>query len=142
MMMACISLSDLTEISQASFAELEALGKELDPRAEESSRVFGKSIAAVEAILKVAYKMAVIAAKRAETLEQEAQAWQIMGEIADSVIRILESLKDKFPRCGTRELYDLALDYKLAADKRFALTNEAIECQTIPMPEGLFPRMT
>jgi hypothetical protein len=86
--------------------------------------------------------MAALTARRSETLEQEAEVWKEMSALGDSLIVTLKSLKEKFPGCGTRELYDVALDYKLASEKRHSLTVEAIKCETIRMPEGLFPEGT
>ena len=135
-------MSEVTNLTRSPVEELRFVGERLDPAKADSITLFSKRVAAVEAVLKFAYKMAALAAKRSETPEQEADVWRDMNEIADSIITILNSLKGKFPDGGTPELYDLALDYKLAAEKRYSLTLESIKCQNLPMPEGLFPQTT
>ena len=64
------------------------------------------------------------------------------SEICDSILKALKSLKDSRPECGTPQLYDLALDYKNAAFKRYQLNQEAIQWEKTEIPEGLFPKIT
>jgi hypothetical protein len=135
-------MADLTQLTRAPFEELRAAGENLDPAQFDSCAIFGKCVIRVEAVLKLAYKMAALTARRSDTLQEEAEVWKEMSELCDSLIAALKGLKDKFPDCGTPELYDVALDYKLASEKRYSLTVESIKCQTIQMPEGLFPQGT
>jgi len=141
-MRASISMSDLAEAAKSPLEELRTTGEKLDPKERDSCAVFGRCVIAAETALKMAYKLAAMSAKRSQSLEEEAQIWSDMSQLCDSMIGALKALKDKFPREGTPELYELAIDYKLASEKRSSRTVEAIQCQSIPMPEGLFPRTT
>ena len=63
-----------------------------------------------------------------------------MSEFCDLALNALRSLKEKFPYCGTPELYDLALDYKLVADERYQENLRDSECLSLKIPENLFPK--
>jgi hypothetical protein len=68
-----------------------------------------------------------------------AQIWKAIEGFCDFTITTLKDLKDKYPGCGTPELYDLALDYKLACQKRHRGAIEEATCQKVAMPDRLFP---
>ena len=141
-MSGCLTIHDVTQLGRKPIEELRTTAEALDPSDEGSCEIFGRQVTALEAILKHTYKEAALMARRSESLAQEAEVWQAMSEFADAVMEALKQLKVTYPNCGTPELYDLALDYKLAAEKRHALTIESIKCQTLPMPDGLFPQTT
>ncbi len=56
---------------------------------------------------------------------------------------MLKAWKDIYPHCGTPELYDLALDYKIAAQER--LTENMQDAEWLKnnpaAPNGLFQPM-
>src|SRR5437867_702916 len=106
-MRSCISMADLTELSKAPFEELRATGESLDPGHFESCAIFGKCVIRVEAVLKLTYKIAALTARRSDTLGQEAEVWKDMSKLCDSLLAVVKGLKDKFPDCGTPELYDM-----------------------------------
>jgi hypothetical protein len=66
--------------------------------------------------------------------------WKTMGDFCDCALTVLRDLKVKYQSCGTSQLYDLVLDYKGQAQKRYYQNLQDSECQ--PMPPGLFPQMT
>jgi len=76
-------------------------------------------------------------ARRSANCEDAGETWKTMSEYANHVMVILGLLKDRYPGAGTVELYDLALDYKVAAEKRYQSNLEATLCQKTPLPEGL-----
>ncbi len=47
-----------------------------------------------------------------------------------------------YPQCGTPELYDLTLDYIIAAQGRRSQNMEDAECLKMPVPNGLFQTKT
>ena len=81
-------------------------------------------------------------AKRTTDLRELCDIWKTASEICDSILKALKSLKDSRSECGTPQLYDLALDYKNAAFKRYQLNQEALQWEKTEIPEGLFPKST
>jgi len=141
-MTGCLTIDDVARLSREPIEGLRRTAAELDPGDADSSRIFAKEVARVETALKQTYKAAALMARRTDTLEEEAEVWRRMQEFAGAVVDVLKQLTEVFPNCGTPELYNLALDYRLAADKRLANISESLQCQNLPTPEGLFPRMT
>jgi hypothetical protein len=97
-------------------------------------------VRSLESSGKCAYKIAVCLAKRTTDLRELCDIWKTASEICDSILKALKSLKDSRPECGTPQLYDLALDYKNAAFKRYQLNQEALQWEKTEIPEGLFPK--
>ena len=141
-MTGCLTIDDLARLNHEPIEEMRRTASALDPSDPDSCEIFTRQVTLVEAALKQTYKAAALLAKRTDTPEQEGAVWRRMREFADVVIEALKQLKDLYPSCGTPELYNLALDYRLAADKRLSLTNESIQCQSLPTPDGLFPQVT
>jgi hypothetical protein len=139
---ATLDLADLTHLNQASLDQIMELGQRLDPADTASGVLFAGHVAAVETVLRQSYRAAALLAKRAATCQEAAQVWQTMSSFADRVLATLGLLKDRCPACGVSALYDLALDYKSAAEKRYQLNLEATLCQKMPLPEGLLPPLT
>jgi hypothetical protein len=86
--------------------------------------------------------MAAAMARKADELNEVAEIWREMSAFCQPALEILAVLKDKYPGCGTPELYDAVLDYKLAADKRYKGVQEEIACQKVDPPKGLFPELS
>lgn len=101
--------------------------------------MFTRQVKQVEGVLRNTYGIAASLAKKAETLEEVAEIWGQMSELCDQALQALRTLKDKYADCGTPELYDLALDYKLACDERHRNVLEEIACARREFPKGLFP---
>ena len=141
-MTGCLTIDDLARLNHEPIEEMCRTAEALDPSDPNSCFIFTRLVTLAEAALKQTYKAAALMAKRTDTPAQERAVWQRMREFADVVIGALQHLKDLYPKCGTPELYNLALDYRLAADKRLSLTNESIQCQSLPIPDGLFPQVT
>lgn len=133
---------EFTEIGHAPIEELRQGAVTFDPNSPESCKAFRRLVIAAETVLKQTYKCAALTAKRAETLEEEAEVWRIMSEFAESLVVALGDPKDANPDCGTPELSNLALAYRQAALERLGLLTESTACQTLQMPEGLFPPRT
>lgn len=64
--------------------------------------------------LKATYAQAASLARRAETIEQEAEIWQNMVKYAEGAMNDLG-------------LHNLALEYRDAANERLSLVNEALK---------------
>ena len=85
------------------------------------------------------YGLAAKVTRQAERIEDVAAVWTVAGEFCDAILMSIQGLRDAFPDCGTPELYDLVLDFKLACDARRTRALEEIECQKTPTLSGLFP---
>jgi len=141
-MTGCLTIEDITRLNREPIEELQSTAESLDPQEADSCEIFARQVVQVETVLKPIYKAAALMARRTDTAEQEASVWRDMRTYSEAVTNALTELKETYPGCGTPELHKLALDYWNAADKRLALINESIRCQSLPTPDGLFPRTT
>ena len=110
-----------------------------DAAAPGAREAFTRQVRLVEGVVMATYGLAAATARKADALEEVAEIWQGMSTFCQPALEILAVLKDKYPGCGTPELYDAVLDYKLAADKRYKGVQEEIACQKVEAPKGLFP---
>ena len=141
-MTGCLTIEDITRLNREPIEELQSTAESLDPQEADSGEIFARQVVQVEVTLKNTYKLAALLAKRSETPEQEAEIWKDMREYSEVAMNALKELKETYPGCGTPEVYKLASDYWSAADNRLSLITESIRCQSLKMPNGLFPRMT
>ena len=58
-----------------------------------------------------------------------------------NTLQTVATLREKYRSSGTPQLYDLALDFKLACDKRYRAVLEEIECRNTTLPNGVLPEM-
>lgn len=136
----CLSFDDILQLGAPQLAHLEQVGDSFeDVDAPGACEAFSKEVRLLEGFLTNTYAVAVSVSKRAEDLTEVAQVWERMAAFCANALHTLARLKDKYPECGTVDLYDLALDYKLACEKRFRSVMEEIECQNQSLPKGLFP---
>jgi len=142
-MKACLSIGDLLEMGKRQTAEMQRVA-DLFPNAEApgASEAFARQVRLEEAMVVQTYALTAALARKTEDLSEVADIWAQMGELCDSVLRRLASWKDKYPNCGTSELYDLVLDYKLAADERCQGTLQEVACQRTDFPKGLLPELS
>jgi len=139
-MSACISFEDLIQINQPQVAELERIGGSFpDDRTPEACEAFSRQVKQVQGVLRNTYGVAASMARKADSLEDVAELWRQMSKLCNQTIQSLTVLTEKYPSCGTPALYDLALDFKLASEKRYQQVMEEIACQKKPFPKGLFP---
>src|SRR5216684_371184 len=115
-----LNFDDLIEINRPQVEEFRRLAELFpDPGAPHAGAAFSKQVRLVEGILVQTYGIAAKLTRDIEDLQEIAEIWKQMGLFCNLVLQALSSLKDKFACCGTPALYDLALDYKLACDKRY-----------------------
>ena len=132
----------LDAVYQCRIAEMVKAGKSLPPAVEDSCTQFYHRVKNVEAALIHTYQLVAYSALQESDPGKAAALWKEMGEKCSMALKVLKELRTVFPSCGTPELYDLALDYKIASDKRYEQNLQDAECfQTIP-PNGLFPKMS
>jgi hypothetical protein len=136
----CLNFEELIQIGEPQLDHLKQVGNAYpDAFAPGACVAFAKQVRLLEGFITQAYVVAVSIAKKADDLHEVANVWERMGMFCTSSLHTLALLKNKYPDCGTSQLYDLTLDYKLACDKRYRSVIEEIECQKQDLPTGLFP---
>jgi len=130
-------LQDLADLTNKEIEQVVAQLKYGSPPAGET---FEKQVRSLESAIIGAYKIAVYLAKRTTDLKELCEIWKTASEICDSVLAAMKSLKESHPGCGTPQLYDLALDYKNAAFKRYQINLEGLQWEKTENPAGLFPK--
>ena len=91
----------------------------------------------VRGILTHTYNIAVGLARKTTDLTEVAEIWRQTSQFCHRALQTLSVLKEKHPSCSNPELYDLALDYKLACDERYQSALEEKACLTQPIPPNL-----
>jgi len=141
-MKSCLSFEEVLAVGEPRLAEMQHVGDIFaDGESAEACAAFTQQVRNVEAAVLHSYAIAATVARKADSLEEVAEVWKQMSAFCHSALAILARLKDKYPRCGTTELYDRALDYKLACDKRYQGALEEKQCLTIALPRGLLPEL-
>src|SRR5688500_14401912 len=116
---ACLRFDELIELNQPQIAEFNRLAALFpDASAPTAGAAFSRQVRLAEGILVHTYAIAAKLARGIEDLAEIAETWKEMALFCNFVLETISSLRERFPDCGTPELYDLALDYKLACDKR------------------------
>ena len=141
-MKACLSFSDILDVGQPQISEMQRIGN-FYPNSEAPGAciAFARQVRLVEGIVVQTYGVAAAMVKKADDLNEVADIWNKTSRFCHSALQILADLKYKYPYCGTAELYDLVLDYKLAADKRYKGALEETTCQKMEFPKGLLPNL-
>jgi hypothetical protein len=98
---------------------------------------FYRRVRNAEAAVIHTYQLTAHASLREEDPLKASVLWKEMVKFCESVLVILRDLKVKYPECGASEVYNVTLDYRVQAQKRYFQNLQDSECQT--MPEGIFP---
>ncbi len=142
-MQACLSCSDILDMGQPQIAEMERIGKAYASAQEPgATAAFARQVRRVEGVVVQTYAAAAAVARKADDLQEVAEVWERMGRFCQTALQALAALKQKYPSCGTTELYDLVLDFKLAADKRYKGALEEAACLKMDFPAGLLPELS
>jgi hypothetical protein len=138
----CLSFAEIIEGGKPQIAHLEDVGQSFSSLPAEDPRAcvaFSKEVRLLESVLTCSYTLAVSVVRRTEDLREVAETWKEMESLCTNSLEVLKKWKERYPYCGTPELFDLALDYKLACAKRYSNAIEEIACLTQNFPKGLFP---
>lgn len=142
-MSACLSFDDILEVGQPQIEEMQRIGDAYaGPDVPGACLAFTRQVRIVEGIVVQTYGVAAALARKADELSEVAETWSRMSFFCRSAMMVLSSLKNKYPYCGTPELYDMVLDYKLACEKRYRGAMEELACQKTEFPKGLLPEMS
>ena len=139
----CLPFDAVVGLSALQLHTLANIGSELDAAEEQSCVIFSMLVEGLDETLRRTYQAAAEAARNADHLSEASTVWDKVGAFADDILTVLASLKELYPHCGTPQLYDLALDYKLASQQRSADSKEEASClNENRIPAGLFPAMS
>ncbi len=142
-MKACLSFSDILEVGQPRITEMERIGNSFpNGDSAEACTAFTHQVGVVEGTVMHTYSIAATLARKADDINEVAEVWKRMSQFCQSALEVLLRLKDKYLFCGTPQLYDLVLDYKLAADKRMRGAIEEAQCRTKDFPKELLPELS
>jgi hypothetical protein len=100
---------------------------------------FDRRVRNAEAAVIHTYQITAHAFLREEDPKKAAVLWKEMARFCESALVILKDLKLKYPTCGASEVYNVTLDYRVQAQKRYFQNLQDSECRTIP--EGIFPQV-
>ncbi|MDP1589317.1 MAG: hypothetical protein Q8M07_16320, partial [Prosthecobacter sp.] len=118
--MLCIEFSDIIQSNEHQVDVLtEVARKHPDPQVPAACQAFSRQVRLVESVVEGTYVIAVEATRKSESLEEIAQVWQATGSLCDKALGVVSGLKDRYRYCGTPELHDRLLDYKLACTRRY-----------------------
>jgi hypothetical protein len=142
-MKTCVNFGELIAIHRPQIEEMQRVGEAFaGSEAPSAFSTFSQQVRIVDGTLRQTYREAVALAKRADDASEVAEIWSAMSSLCNLALQALASLRVKYPDRGTQELYDLALDYKLACDKRHRAAVEEVACQSKEFPKGLFPEIS
>lgn len=133
------TLEIVRSVNRCQVKELETAGEKLDPGLEDSCEKFSRYVRKLEGALVHTYQISAAISLSQAHPESACTIWKGMMNFCDEAVNALRKVKDLYPHCGTPELYDLALDYRRAAEERYLDNKQDSECQT-PIPAGLFPK--
>lgn len=121
-------------------AEMEKLCASLDPNTEASCIIFTREVRGIESAIVHTYQITAFAAIREKAPDGAASMWAEYKTFCGKAIEALKNAKEKFPHCGTGNIYNLALDYWNAASERQQQNENDAKCLTIQIPPQLFPK--
>src|SRR6266481_2289297 len=123
-----ITLEHLNLVNRFQIFELEKAAKTLDPKQQASSEAFSVHVRNVQAAVIHTYQITAFESVREADPGIAAKLWKSMMEFCESALTALGHLKDTHPSCGVPSLYDLALDYRAEAEKRYYQNLQDSEC--------------
>src|SRR5213594_827111 len=136
-----ITAEHVKSVNRCQIAEMEKLGKALDPKEPRSREMFAVQVRNVQAAVIHTYQITAFACLREPDPAAAAALWKSLMEFCEEALRALQGLKIAYPFCGAPELYDLTLDYRSEAEKRYHQNLQDSECLKTPPPAALFPKM-
>jgi hypothetical protein len=131
------NLDVVDAVNRCQIDQLRKAGSQLNPATDCAQ--FGKHVNNVQAVVVHTYQLIAWRAVRQADPKDAAKLWKSMVDLCDAALEVVKEYKGIYPYGGTPELYDLTLDYRNEAQKRYCQNLEDSECPT--MPAGLFPQM-
>jgi hypothetical protein len=136
----CVPFKTILEIGRGELDEMAQAADIAQSKidGQDDGDAFEDKVKLVEGFMRQVWRIAVQTSRNTDELESIASIWQSFISFCDDVVRISEAYKDAFLHGETSELYDLALDYRIAAQERYNDVLEEIRCLKIETPAGLF----
>jgi hypothetical protein len=131
----------INHVNLCQIKEMQKCGEELDPQQPASCETFRVKVRNVQAAIIHTYQVTAFSALHEPDPKKAATLWMEMSELCNRALVMLKQFKEIYSGCGTPELYDPTLDYKIAADQRHYQNLEDAQCAMTPMPKGLFPKL-
>ena len=89
---------------------------------------FTRQVHSLESFVKETYRIAIIVARKSDDTGEVVQIFSTLSSFCGGAMGVLTDLRKKYPDCGTPQLYDLILDYKIACDQRRNNLLAELEC--------------
>ena len=133
----------LAVVNSQQLEAMQKAGEMLNQDSEDACERFSLSVRNVQAAIIHTYQMIASLSIQENDPGKAAEWWKCMDRFCDEALSTLKAWKDVYPHCGTPALYNLALDYKLAAQERFKENKQDAEwLRNNPTPpKGLFQPM-
>lgn len=135
-----LDLDTVDTLNRCSLSEMEKVGHSLNPQMPDSCGQFRGHVKKVEAALIYTYGLVSFIAVHRKDPFDAANLWKQMSAFCEAALTTLREMKDRFPYCGTPEVYDMALDYKIASDEKYQQNLRDSECLSLPIPGRFFPK--
>ena len=94
----------LNSVNRCQIAEMEKMGRELDPQQPGACERFSERVRHVEAAILHTWQLTAFASLRESDPAAAAKLWKRMSELCDRSLAVLREFKDKYPFCGTPQL--------------------------------------
>jgi hypothetical protein len=131
------SLELLGSVNRCQVEQMEKAAERQDPCEE-----FFNHVRNVQASIINTYQVTAFVSLRERDPMVAASAWKRMRELCENALRVIGLFRMAYPNCGTPALYDLTLDYRAEAEKRYLQNLQDSECAKTPPPAGLFPNLS
>lgn len=130
----------IDQSNKCQILKLEKSFKELDPNHHASCEAFSSQVRSVDAMIAHTYQLVAFDAVRMENPSQAADEWRKFSDLCTVALNVLLGAKERFPHCGTPDVYNRTLEYWQMAQGLYRQNQADSECLKIPIPEQLFPR--
>jgi hypothetical protein len=137
-----IELETIQELNRCQISDMKKVGESLDPAHPDSCGVFSQKVFNLQCALVNTYQIVAHLSLKEPDPGKAALMWKQISEVCDMALSTLKQLKDVYPHCSASDLYDLTLDFKLAADRRRRANEQDAECLKTALPTGLFQKMS
>jgi hypothetical protein len=132
------ALETVSDVNDSQIRGMQEALETLDSTRSDSSGRFQQHVKSVEAVVVYTYTLTAHLALRRPSKEAS-DLWAKYIHLCDSALATLTKARERFPDCGTGELYDLTIDHRLAASERYTANLQDAECQKLKIPDFLFP---
>ncbi len=125
----CLSFDQIFAAGPAGVVKLSEIGNTFaDANEPGACEAFTRQVHSLESFVRETYRIAIIVARKSEETDEVLHIFDMMSSFCSDAMGVLTTLRSKYPYCGTPELYDMVLDYKIACDQRRNNLLAELEC--------------